>query len=300
MRAPVAAPARPVTLRDAMAATTKRLGAAGIESAALDAALLVRVAAGVTELTFITEPRYRLDMATQRRLESLCSRREAREPVAHILGEKEFWGLDFAVSPRTLVPRPDTETLVQAALDCADHLGGRAARLRLLDLGTGSGCVIIALLHELVVACGLGVDRCEAALAIAAANATRHGVDQRLHLVCADWLEGLAGRFDMIVANPPYIPRGDLAGLMPEVAGYDPRPALDGGSDGLAAYRRILARAPAFLKSDGVVLLEVGSGQGDAVLALAEEHGLEPARDRPAMVRDLTGAVRCILATLAR
>jgi len=287
-------------LAKALRDVTARLREAGIGTASLDARLLLLQATGLTHEQLVADPHRPLDAPARTTLEALCARREAHAPVAHLLGEKEFWGLAFSVGPETLVPRPDSETVVEAALECADRLGGRERALRLLDLGTGSGCLAVALLSELPVAAAVAVDRSEAALTFAASNARRHGVAGRCGFVCIDWLDALAGRFDLIVSNPPYIATRELPGLMREVADHEPRAALDGGADGLDAYRRILPAAARCLTPGGFVVLEIGEEQAEAVAALARDaglhfdHGLDPAP------RDLSGTKRCLRATLGK
>lgn len=221
-------------------------------------------------------------------LRALLERRRNREPVSQILGQWEFWSLPFYVTAATLTPRPDTETLVQAALDL---LPDRGATLRLLDLGTGSGCLLLALLHELPAARGLGIDKSPAALAVAQRNASALGLADRAQFALGDWAEGLRGRFDLIVSNPPYIPRHEIPGLMPEVSRHEPVIALDGGSDGLECYRQLAPQIAARLAAGGLALLEVGQGQADSVMAILTATGLEPAGVRA----DLGGRERCVI-----
>ena len=215
-------------------------------------------------------------------------RRLAGEPVARILGAWEFWGLPFRLSPETLVPRPDTETVVEAALRCApDH----AAPLRILDLGTGSGCILVALLTELPRARGLGLDRAVGALRTARANAAENGVADRACFVAGDWCACLAGGFDLVVSNPPYIASGVIPGLERDVRSHDPAAALDGGVDGLDAYRRILAGLAGIPLAAGAgVVLEIGFDQAEPVAALGIAAGLA-LRD---VARDLAGHPRAL------
>ncbi|WP_232631267.1 peptide chain release factor N(5)-glutamine methyltransferase [Methylobacterium sp. Leaf118] len=214
-----------------------------------------------------------LGEAGARALAEAATRRLAGEPVARILGEWEFWGLPFRLAPETLVPRPDTETLVEAALGL---FPGRETALRLVDLGTGSGCILTALLHERPKALGIGLDRSFAALRVARDNARANGVGDRAAFLCGSWLEALAGPFHLIVANPPYIAAPVIATLAPEVRLHDPLAALDGGADGLEAYRAILAglsRRPDLLARGGALALEIGYDQGEAVAELARQAG---------------------------
>ena len=208
--------------------------------------------------------------------------------MSHILGRREFWSLEFRVDGSVLDPRPDSETLVEAGLAA---LARRDRPWRLLDLGTGSGCLLLALLSELPAATGLGIDRSPAALRIAADNADRLGLAARARFACGDWGAGVAGEFDLILCNPPYIPSDAIAGLAPEVALYEPRLALDGGPDGLACYRRLAPQLGPLAASGGTILLELGDGQADAVAGLMAGVGLVVG----GLEHDLVGCVRAIL-----
>lgn len=199
------------------------------------------------------------------------TRRLAHEPMALILGHREFWSLDFAVSPATLIPRPESETLIEAAL--ASFADRPPPRL-VLDLGTGTGCLLLAALSEFPGAFGIGVDRVPAAAALAARNAAALGLACRTGFVCGDWGAALDARFDLILCNPPYIATKELDRLMPEVAHYEPHSALGGGVDGLMAYRRLMPLLPGLLAADGVAVLELGAGQADTAVALARDAGL--------------------------
>ena len=218
--------------------------------------------------------------------EALVARRAEREPLALILGRREFWSLDFAVSPATLVPRPDTETLITAALGA---FADRAAPRRVLDLGTGSGCLLLATLSEFSRAFGIGVDRSAAAAVLAARNAAMLGLAGRSAFLCGDWAAALGAPFDLVLCNPPYIPTAQLDGLMPEVARHEPRAALDGGTDGLAAYRRLVPDLGRLLALGGVAVLEVGADQAGAVARLARHAGFAVAR-----YQDLSGIARAL------
>ncbi len=277
-----------LTIGAALAQARAALHAVGIESAALDARLLVGSALKVRAETVIAYPERSLTGAEAGHFEALLRRRVAREPMAYILGRREFWSLDFAVTPATLTPRVDTETLVAAALNTATD---RRAPLRLLDLGTGTGCLLLALLSELPRATGVGVDRSAEALAVARANAAALGLGARASFVSGEWGHGLDRTFDIIVSNPPYIETGALAALPDEVR-YEPALALDGGADGLAAYRALIPDAARLLAPGGFVALEIGEGQAGAVETLLESAGLPPAGRRT----DLAGIERCIVA----
>jgi release factor glutamine methyltransferase len=218
---------------------------------------------------------------------SLLARREAREPLALILGRREFWGLEFAVSPATLIPRPESETLIEAAIAA---FSDRPRPRLILDLGTGTGCLLLAALSEFPGAFGIGVDRSRAAATLAARNATSLGLADRTSVICGDWADALDGRFELVLCNPPYIRSEDLGSLMPEVGAHEPRSALDGGPDGFAAWRRLLPALPRLLAPGSVAVLELGAGQAETAAELASQAGF--ASDlRP----DLMGIPRAIV-----
>ncbi|MBN8871546.1 MAG: peptide chain release factor N(5)-glutamine methyltransferase [Rhodospirillales bacterium] len=243
-----------------------RLAAAGIEEPRREARLLLAHLLGGTLADLLRDPG--APVPDPAAYQALLDRRARHEPLAYLTGHREFWSLDFAVSPATLIPRPDSETLVEAALAAS------AAPSRVLDLGTGTGCLLLAVLHERPSAFGVGVDISPAAAALAASNARRLGLAGRSAFLVADWTAPLAGRFDLVLANPPYIETATIPGLMPEVAAWEPARALDGGADGLDAYRRILADLPERLAPGGVAVLELGMTQAESVAALARTHGL--------------------------
>lgn len=259
------------TRRAALVWGAEHLAAVGVESPRLDARLLLAAVLETAPAALLANLAARVDGPQAARFAALIARRVAREPVALILGRREFWSLDLAVSAETLVPRPESETLIEAAVAA---FAGRAAPGRLLDLGTGTGCLLLAALTEFPNAFGVGVDCAPAAAALARDNAVRLELAGRAAFLAGDWAHAIAGRFDLVLANPPYIPTGDLPGLMPEVVGHEPRRALDGGPDGLAAYRAILAELPRLLQPDGTAVLELGQGQAAPVSALAAAAGL--------------------------
>jgi len=271
---------------------SERLAAAGIEGARGEAWLLLEAAAGCPRASLMAGTVERLTPEQEVLLEAMVRRRAAREPIAYILGEKEFWSLPFAVEPAVLIPRPESESVVEAALA---RVGDRNAPLRLLDLGTGSGCLLLALLSELPRASGLGVDISAAALALAARNAGRLGLAARARFEVRSWGAGLAGSFDLIVGNPPYVAAGDLAHLEPEVRAFEPQIALAAGPDGLAAYRALIPDCARLLAPGGSVALEIGQDQAAAVAAILISHGLEVIERR----RDLAGIERCLVAQRA-
>ena len=223
--------------------------------------------------------------ATPESFAPLLARRLAREPLAYIVGHQGFWTLDLEVSPATLIPRADSEAIVEAALE---HAGQPR---RILDLGVGTGCLLLACLAEFPLAFGVGVDLNPCAAALAARNAVRNQMADRAAFFAGSWAEALNGRFDLVLSNPPYIPAADIAGLMPEVAGHEPGRALDGGADGLDAYRAICADLPRLLAEDGVAIFELGQGQEADVAAVAQGHGLA----RVACRADLGGIPRALV-----
>lgn len=280
------------TVDQAFRAAWKRLESAGIDTARLDARLLVgRVLGGGAEKV-LSEGARALSATEAAQLETLVNRRANREPMSHILGAREFWSLDFKVTSATLTPRPDTEILIATALD----LASRPVR-RVLDLGTGTGCILLALLSEWPDAQGVGVDASGDALAVARHNAETLGLAARARFTPADWrdeesLATLGGPFDVVVSNPPYIPAGDIAALEADVRDYEPRAALDGGADGLDAYRAIIARLDGLLAPAGLTVFEVGAGQASDVAALLSDAGFAVAERR----RDLGGIERVVAA----
>lgn len=270
-------PALDITAATTRLAALKHLGevfrAAGIETAQRDARLLMLNAAGLVHADLIRAPREALGDGPARRLVDHVTRRLAREPVARILGEWEFWSLPFVLSPATLVPRPDSETVVAAALLALRERRHRSEGLRILDLGVGSGNLLVALLTELPGATGIGVDISEEAVATARFNAVRNGVGERADVRVSDWGTALDGAFDLVVSNPPYIADRVIEGLEPEVRVHDPLAALSGGPDGLAAYRAIAGSLGTLLAPGGVVALEIGSDQSETVRAILEAAG---------------------------
>jgi release factor glutamine methyltransferase len=256
-------------LKDAAA----RLHAAGVDDGRLEARLLLGATTGWSTERMLAHAPAPLDPAFETAANRLLARRAAREPMSHILGWREFWSLRFAVTSDVLTPRPDSETLVEAALA---GVADRSAALRVLDLGVGSGCLLLTLLHELPKASGVGIDASPTALAVARLNARALGLAGRADLRLGDWAAGLVGPFDLIVSNPPYIPSAEIDTLEPEVALHEPRTALDGGPDGLAPYRTIMGQAAQLLSPGGRLLVEVGVGQAAHVAALATCAALKP------------------------
>jgi len=261
---------------------------AGIDTPELDARLLAELAFGMGPLELVNRERETAEEAALARLQGFATRRLRGEPVVRIIGEKEFWGLAFRLDAATLVPRPETEMLVRRGLEV---LHGRAHK-SVLDLGTGTGCVPIAILSESPSATAVAVDLSAAAVAAARGNAERHGVGKRFDARVGSWFEPLrAGEsFDLITANPPYIENAAIDALPPEVRDHDPRLALDGGEDGLDAYRAIVGEARRWLKPGGALLVEIGATQAAAVRALYGQAGLEEV----AVEKDLAGLDRVV------
>jgi len=274
-----------MTRREAISFGATRLHAAGIEAPRLEARLLLGQATGMTLETLLADPE-RVVEAT--RYEHLLQRREAREPLALILGRREFWSMEFAVSDATLVPRPESEAVIEAA--CAAFPDSAHPPRRILDLGTGTGCLLLAALAEFPTAVGVGVDISPAAASLARRNAAMLGFGDRTAFVVADWTSAMSARFDLVIANPPYIATAEIPGLMPEVGLYEPRVALDGGIDGLDAYRKLAPALRASLAELGVAVFEIGSGQALAVAALAAGAGLTTS-----LSPDLAGTPRAIV-----
>jgi release factor glutamine methyltransferase len=276
-----------MTGAEALRAALRRLEAAGIDGAAGDARALLAEAMGVARDRLTLHLGDEMGGGATARFEAMLARRAGREPVARILGRRLFWGRDFTVTPDVLDPRPETECLIAAALE-------GAAPARLLDLGTGTGCIAVTLLAEWSGAQGVASDLSPAALAVARANAARHGVAGRLDLVESDWFAKIDGRFDLVVSNPPYIAEAEMAGLAPEVRGHDPHMALGDGGDGLSAYRALADGARAHLVPGGRVLVEIGWRQGAAVAGIFAAAGLTGIRVMP----DLDGRDRVVGAHL--
>ena len=280
-----------VTAAEARRALTREFRAtAGIDSPELDARLLVAHALKLDHAALAAAGARVLSRGEAEAIAELGRRRLVREPVARILGVKEFWSLELRVDTATLVPRPETETVVEAALAALDAAAARSHALRIADLGTGSGALLLALLAELPQAFGVGTDVSLGALAVARGNARRLGQSRAAFLAC-DMAAALNGPFDLVVANPPYIRSDDIAALAPEVRDFDPRSALDGGADGLDCYRSIAVTVPRLLAPGGALVVEIGAGQAQAVSALLSAAGLAGAPPRS----DLNGVPRALV-----
>lgn len=274
--------------------TARTLQAAGFEAARLEARMLVGYAIGGGPERVLADRDRDLSYGEAKVLQQALCRRRAHEPMAHILGTREFWSLDFKVTPATLIPRPDSETLIEAVLE---RIADRTGRLRILDLGTGSGCLLLALLSEFTNASGFGIDASEAALQVARENAQALGLIDRAQFAKGDWhtpgwQENLDGLYDLVISNPPYISDADMRELAPDVANFEPHQALSGGVDGLDAYREITEQIAGLLVADGLVAFEVGFDQGKSVAALLEKSDFRAIGIKP----DLAGRDRAVLA----
>ena len=260
--------AAPISIAGARRALARMFTAADLDSPALDARIIVGHALGLDHAALTASEERALDPDERERIAAFAARRLAREPIARIVEVKEFWGLPLRVAPAVLTPRPETETVVATALAAIDRDGISGRPLRIADLGTGSGALLLALLSELPNAFGVGTDLSAAALAVAQDTARRLGFAARAAFVTCDFAGALKGPFDLVVANPPYVASTDLPHLAPEVRDHDPRLALDGGADGLCAYRALAADAPRLIGARGHMVVEVGAGQADAVASL--------------------------------
>jgi release factor glutamine methyltransferase len=279
------------TVETARRTLMARLKSESIESAALDARILIGAAVGLDLTGVITAVARLLTSDEATRLEDFTRRRINGEPVARILGQKEFWGLPLRLSAETLVPRPDTETVVELALEMLRTTPHQDHRLRIADIGTGSGAILLALLSELPDAYGIGTDISRDALQTAHSNAVHLGLADRAGFIACDYATALSGQFDLIVSNPPYIRSGDIAALATEVRDHDPVRALDGGADGLDAYRTLVSQATRLLAPLGLLAVEIGHGQGADVEQLMIAAGLTPEGPPKA---DLAGIPRAV------
>jgi release factor glutamine methyltransferase len=250
---------------------TRALRESSIENAGFEARLLLAHALGVTQEELLLDPMHVVPREAAARFRAMAVRRADRSPMAHIIGRQGFWTLDLLVSPATLIPRPDSEALVEAALG---FFPDKRHALRVLDLGTGTGCLLLAVLAERPGATGFGVDRSYDAVEVARRNALRAELGGRAYFLVSDWADALSASFDLVLCNPPYVETAMVPRLMPEVAKFDPSIALDGGADGLAAYRRVVKALPSLLRHSGTAVLELGDGQRRAVEHIALAAGL--------------------------
>jgi release factor glutamine methyltransferase len=285
---------KPVSIAAARRLWAEKFRAAGIDSPELDARILIGHALSLDHAALTAADALVLEADELDAIAALAGRRLAREPVARILGWKEFWGLPLQINSATLVPRPETETIVEAALAAIAACDARRRRLQIADIGTGTGAILLALLCELPNAEGVGSDIRPAALLVARDNARRLGL-RRARFIACDMVTALRGPFDLVVCNPPYIASAEIGRLAPEVRDFEPRGALDGGCDGLDFYRSLAASAPALLAPGGMLIVELGVGQEAPVAALFAAAGLAVSPARP----DLSGVPRALLARRA-
>jgi release factor glutamine methyltransferase len=275
-------------LGEVFAQAIRRLTSARVDAPRTDARLLIARALDIPSHQVVTEGARSLTEAELSKIEDLMNRREGREPLARILGSQEFWSLPFAVTGDTLIPRPDSETLVEAALAYVKPL---ARPLRILDLGTGTGCLLLSVLHEVPTATGLGVDINPGAVGVATANAEALGLADRARFVVGDWADGVDGGFDAVLSNPPYIADDAIGRLEPEVGRFEPRLALAGGADGLDAYCRIAGDLPRLLAHGSYAFIEIGQHMEEAVAGLFDNALLQVTESKA----DLAGISRCIV-----
>jgi release factor glutamine methyltransferase len=288
---PATGGAREITVASARRSLAQLFDDAGLDSSNADARILIGHALGLDHTALAAAGDRSVNAKESETIAALAQRRLMREPVARIVGVKEFWSLRLALNSSTLVPRPETETVVEAALAAVDAYGPRTQALRIADLGTGSGAILLALLSELPNARGVGTDISLEALMMARANGQRLGIVNAT-FVAGDMASALGATFDLIVSNPPYVATKDLAALEAEVRAFDPRPALDGGIDGLDYYRALSVSVPALLTPNGALVVEIGAGQAGAVARLLSSAGLAVAAPYP----DLSGVPRALMA----
>lgn len=280
-----------VTVAEALNQLKHLFLSAGLESPAMDARLLVGYATGLSLTELVTQAHVLIDEKTEQLIQEMGRRRLKHEPVARILGTQDFWKLSFILNRETLVPRPDTETLVEYVLDLFPD---KEAALQILDLGCGTGCILLSLLSEYPNAKGVGVDISEEALEAARFNAALNHIplkDEHIRFLHSDWTAEVYECFDVVVSNPPYIPTKDISALEPDVRDYDPHRALNGGSDGLDAYRVIFQQVRRIMKPDARLFLEIGQGQQTAVVCLGEKQGFRVGGIR----KDYSGITRVLV-----
>ena len=276
--------------RDALRHAVLELQRAHIETASMDARILLQYVLDVTREQLLLNIENELTTAQAVTFNALIERRAQRQPVSQLTGKREFWGMCFRVTEHTLDPRPDSETLIEAILA---RVSEREAPLQVLDLGTGTGCLLLTVLSEYPNAIGTGVDMCKNALAVAKGNARNLGMEQRTTFVPSCWGEAVEGSYDIVISNPPYIPSSVIPGLAPEVAHWEPKLALDGGADGMDCYRAIVPQLKRLLAPTGLAVFEIGIGQARELEALVQSHGLQVVGSKD----DMASITRCVLVT---
>ncbi len=285
----------PLTIAESVLNIAVEFQNAALPTPGLDARVLAAAACGMTREDMILAPHRALRHEEAGKLKGWVERRLAGEPVSRILGEREFWSLPFKLTPDVLDPRPETEVLVETVLKRCQSIGLSRAPLRILDLGTGSGCILAALLSELPFSFGVGVDISETSLRLARENLMRLGLQERAAFLCSSWIDGVrADAVDIVVSNPPYLSASDFNALTADVAKYDPRVALDGGEDGLDAYRALISSLSSVLKPGGFFAVEVGRGQAEPVMDLFGAFGFDRTVGTCFEVRDLSGVKRVV------
>lgn len=277
-----------VLAREALRWAVLKLQQEHIESASLDGRILLEHVLGVSREQLLFSLELPITKEQYNRFGELVEKRAQRQPISQLIGKREFWGINFVVSENTLDPRPDSETLIEYVLESVKN---RADNFRVLDLGTGTGCLLLSLLSELPAAKGVGVDYCDRALSVAKENAISLGFASRTDFINGDWCEKLEGEFDIILSNPPYIPTSVIPTLDPEVAEFEPMLALDGGEDGFSCYRKIMRSLPKILAKDGFAAFELGMGQQRELTEIALENSMEVVGAK----NDLSGIARCII-----
>lgn len=288
----------PLNINELIDVAAARFMQAGLANPKLDASLLLAHVLGIPRVRLVLEQEREITPSQAAEFEKYVTRREKSEPIAYITGKKEFWSLDFIVTRDTLIPRPDSETLVEAALKRAENIAQALEATQsltdigILDIGTGTGCLLIAILKSFPQAHGVGVDISEPALRVARMNSENHGTGKRVQFIKSNWCDEVNGTFDLIISNPPYIAQGDAAHLMKDVAAYEPASALFSGEDGMDSYREISRCLQAKLNPGGYALLEVGQGQAEHVARMLEEQGFAIDEIR----NDLSGIPRCVVA----
>lgn len=278
------------SVKDVLRHAVLQLQRAHIETASMDARIILQYVLGVTREELLLDNDRELSPRQYDTYQALLEKRQMRQPVSHLIGKREFWGMLFKVTPDTLDPRPDSETLIEAILS---RMPAREAEMKVLDLGTGTGCLLLTVLSEYPNAQGTGVDVSTGALKVARDNAMNLGLGGRAQFVSSCWGNELDETFDLIISNPPYIPTGAIASLAPEVSQWEPKLALDGGPDGMNCYRAIVAQLPRLLAQDGLAVFEIGIGQAKELETLVQSHGLKVAGTKD----DMAYITRCVLVT---